>query len=245
MIHWAALGLFLGTLLPLAAAEPPFHGTAYISPDILTPKDPTALTGLREAGQGDRKNFDRRTGAFGQTPVWLFQAEYKGGRTIEVQVNREFSLAASKRHAERFARIVGQIPHCLRRDVDALWIHDGEKPFGGGNRSILIHAGQAEKLARSGTLEEVILHEACHTSLDGDHAKSAGWAAARGKDPGFISRYAMENPQREDVAETFPCWYAVRHRKARLPRDLVKRIEAAVPARLAYIDSLKLEVSPP
>lgn len=245
MISRATLGLLLGTLLPLAAAEPPFHGTAHVSPDILTPRDPSALTGLREAGQGERKNFDRRTGAFGPAQVWLFQADYKGGRTIEVQVNREFPLAAAKRHAERFARIVGQIPHCLRRDVDALWIHDGENPFGGGNRSILIHVGQAENLARGGTLEEVILHEACHTSLDGDHARSTGWAAARAKDPGFLSRYAREHPEREDVAETFPCWYAVRHRKARLPRDLVKRIEAAVPARLAYFDSLKLELSPP
>lgn len=240
----ALLGLLLGLALP--AAEPPFAGTAYISRDILTPKDPTAFVSLEDLGQGQRVNFDRRSAKFGPAEVWLFRATYKAGRPVEVQVNREFpSQTVARRHAERYARILGQLPHCLRRDVDALWIHDGEKPFGGGNRSVLIHVGQGEALDRKGTLEEVMLHEACHTSLDADHARAPAWAEARAKDPVAISRYALEHPLREDVAETFPCWFAVRHRRDRLPRELVRRIETSVPARLAYFDAAKLELSPP
>lgn len=235
---WACLGL--------PAAEPPFAGTAYISRDILTPGDPTAFVRLEDLGQGQRVNFDRRAGKFGPAEVWLFRATYKAGRPVEAQVNREFaSQAVARQHAERYAFILGQLPHCLRRDVDALWIHDGDRPFGGGNRSILVHVGHAESLDRKGVLEEVMLHEACHTSLDADHANAAAWVAAREKDPAAISRYALEHPVREDVAETFPCWFAVRHRRDRLPGELVRRIESAVPARLAYLDAAKLELSPP
>lgn len=238
--------LALSICLGLSAAEPPFAGTAYISKDILTPRDPTAFLRVEDLGQGQRVNFDRRTGKFGPAEVWLFRATFKAGRPVEAQVNREFaSQSVARRHAERYARILGQLPHCLRRDVDALWIHDGDKPFGGGNRSILVHVGQGESLDRNGTLEEVMLHEACHTSLDADHAKAPAWAAARAKDPVAISRYALEHPLREDVAETFPCWFAVRHRRDRLPRDLVRRIESAVPARLAYFDAANLKLSPP
>lgn len=240
------LGLCLATLAAAPVPEPPYAGTLHeLEADIITVKDPTTLIELIDQGKGNRVNFDRRTGKFGPCDVWLYRASYKGGRVIEVQINQEFSAAAARKQAERFARIVGQLPHCLRRDVDALWIHGGDKPMGGGNRSLTIHVDQANVLEKKGRLEEVFLHEASHTSLDGDHAKSAGWQAAQAKDKVAISNYARDFPLREDVAETFPAWYAVRQRRNRLPSAMVKKIEQTVPARLAYFDSLKLEMSAP
>lgn len=240
------LCLCLTTLAAAPVPAPPYAGTLYeLSPDILTPKDPTTLIELTDQGKGNRVNFDRRADKFGPVDVWLYRATYKGGRVIEVQVNQEFSAPAARKQAERFARIIGQLPHCLRRDIDALWIHAGDKPMGGGNRSVTIHVDQANWLEKKGLLEEVFLHEASHTSLDGDHAKSAGWQAAQAKDKVAISNYARDFPQREDVAETFPAWYAVRQRRARMPFAIVKKVEQTVPARLAYLDSLKLEMSAP
>ena len=46
--------------------------------------------------------------------------------------------------------------------LTSITIHNGKKPFGGGNRDILVHTGSGADLRRDGFLEEVIFHEACH-----------------------------------------------------------------------------------
>ena len=246
-----ALAVFLVSSIVSSAASspavsPPYAGTLHELPaDILTAKDPTTLIEFTEQGKGTRVNFDRRKDKFSPCEVWLYRAVYKGGRVIEVQVNQEFNAAKARKQAERFASIIGQLPHCLRRDIDALWIHDGNKPMGGGNRSVTIHVAQADELEAKGRLEEVFLHEAAHTSLDGDHAKSVGWQAAQAKDKKFISNYARDFTVREDVAESFPAWFETRQRRSRMPSAVIKTIEKTIPARLAYFDSLKLEMTAP
>jgi hypothetical protein len=109
--------------------------------------------------------------------------------------------------------VIGRLPRVLRDDLKTLTIHRGKKPFGGGNRDVLIHTGQAASYTADAKpfgggsfLEEALVHEASHTSLDGDHAKAPGWLAAQDSDPTFISNYARDNPTREDVAESFLPW---------------------------------------
>ena len=61
--------------------------------------------------------------------------------------------------------------------METVWIHRGVEPFGGGNFNILIHTGQAAEYVAAGILEETLVHEAVHSSLDGTHAAAAGWLA--------------------------------------------------------------------
>ncbi len=75
--------------------------------------------------------------------------------------------------------MIGQLPTVLRKDVQTVWIHKGNKPFGGGNQNLLIHIIQGEKYISEGILEETLVHEACHTSLDLDHGNAKGWRARR------------------------------------------------------------------
>ena len=64
--------------------------------------------------------------------------------------------------------------------------------------------------------KETLVHEAAHTSLDSAHASAAGWLAAQSADPTFISTYARDFPAREDIAETFVLYLAVRYRSDRI-----------------------------
>jgi hypothetical protein len=57
------------------------------------------------------------------------------------------------------------------------------------------------------------MHESTHTSLDPDHLSSDEYKQAQSADDFFVSPYAKEHPQREDLAETIPVWFMVRHRK--------------------------------
>ena len=56
------------------------------------------------------------------------------------------------------------------------------------------------------------------------------------KDGRFISTYAQNNPNREDVSESSTSWFAVRKRRNRQRDDLVKTTEATIPNRLDYFD---------
>jgi hypothetical protein len=118
------------------------------------------------------------------------------------------------------------------------------EPFGGGNNNILIHTGQAALYVGDGIREETLIHEASHSSLDGAHAASAGWLAAQLADPDFISTYAQDFPGREDIAESFLVWLAVRHRLDRIDPTLAAAIMSTIPNRLAYFDSQDFDLRP-
>ncbi len=100
-----------------------------------------------------------------------------------------------------------RIPACLRTDLDTIWIHDGVEPFGGGNRNLLIHEGQAALYRVDGILEETFVPRGlpylarCATPCVG------GMAGGQSSDGEFLSTYARDNPRREDVAETFLMWW--------------------------------------
>lgn len=228
-----------------APRQPPFSGTIFIDPDIITDADPTTYAGLTAKGQGIRTMYDRRVNNWTQVNAWLFDAAFTDGLVAEVQVNPEFGGPdAARVEAEKYAKVIGRLPYALRTSVATVWIHKGVQPFGGGNNNLLIHVGQADLYVNSGILEETFVHEAAHTSLDGAHATAPGWIAAQSADGVFISTYARDNPTREDIAESLLPWLAVRYRSARISQSLATTIQQAIPNRMAYFDALRLNVLP-
>lgn len=220
-------------------------GTIFADPDILTGADRSTYSSLTDQGMGRRQNFDRRINAFATIDVFLFRATFTDGLSTEVQVNAEFgSMDLARAEALKYATVIGRLPTILRTDMQALWIHKGRELFGGGNNSILIHTEQTVEYERAGILEETLVHEATHTSLDSRHAGAAGWIDAQQRDADFISTYARENPTREDLAESFLMWLALRHRPGTITRQLADTIEGRMPNRLRYLDAQSFSVSP-
>jgi hypothetical protein len=234
-----------GGIARAAVAAPITSGTVFLDPDIVTGADPSAFSGLSYAGVANVVMFDRRIDAFSLFSAFLFDVTFADGLSAQVQVNAEFGTEAAAQHeAEKYAWLIGQLPTALRLDVDTVWIHMGLHSFGGGNNNILIHTDQADQYATDGFIEEALIHEGAHTSLDPYHAASPGWLMAQAADADFISTYAMDNPTREDVAETFLVWLALRQRADRITPALSAAIEATVPNRLAYFDALSLDLFP-
>src|SRR5690349_12702748 len=88
------LGLIL-VLNSVASAAPPFSGTIFIDPDIITSADPTTFTGVTYTGQGLRTMFDRRVNNWIQVNAYLFNANFNDGLHAEIQVNPEFGSSAA------------------------------------------------------------------------------------------------------------------------------------------------------
>ena len=114
--------LLLAPLATLHGAErgstklkPPFQGTIFISAEIIKSSDPTAYSGLSEAGQGLRKMYDRRRNDWVRHKAFLFIAKYDDGLQIEVQVNPEFgSTENAQKVATKYAEVIGRLNHFLK-----------------------------------------------------------------------------------------------------------------------------------
>ncbi len=235
--------IFLG--LSLSAWSQPYGGTIFVDPDIIVPTDSSAFLQTTYAGRGERTVFDRRIDNWTTINAFLFNVVWNDGLSSVAVVNPEFqTVEAAQLEADKYGRAIGQLPTCLRTDVDEIWIHKGVNLFGGGNRSILIHTGQSRLYENDGILEETLVHEASHTSLDATHALAAGWTHAQQQDPNFISTYARDFPQREDIAESFLLWIAVRFRKDRISKDDFNKITTAIPNRLSYFDEMECDMFP-
>jgi len=226
-------------------ADPPFSGTIFLDPDIITESDPTTHQGVVDVGRGNRTMFDRRVNGWVYLNAFLFKASFSDGLEIEIQVNPEFGNATTAlAEATKYAPVIGRLPRSLRAGVKTVWIHKGTKPFGGGNNNLLIHTGQADQYSASGILEETFVHEAAHTSLDAEHASARGWLAAQVADGEFISTYARDHPNREDIAESFLPYLAFRYRSERISQSLANTISQTIPNRIAYFDSQEFDMNP-
>ena len=224
---------------------PPFRGTVWIA-DILDDSDPTSLRSVTYAGRGERVIADRRTGGQITVDAYLFSAQYDGPE-LEFRVNPEFgSVEAAQAEVDTYAPAIGRLPAALLSRALKVDINAGDLAFG-GNGSLgrfLIHTDYGEKRLRSGFLEEVLLHEAGHVSLDPTHWNAPDWRAAQQADGVFISDYARDFPDREDVAESILTCFAVRYRPERLSEADRAAILAAIPNRLAYFDDQGFDMSP-
>ena len=241
-----ACAVGLSPVMSEPPTEPPYDGTAFLNPNVITNEDPTAFETLTYIGKRTRFMYDRRTDRFDDTSAYLFVASYRDGLTIEMQVNSEFgSREAAEVEAKKYAEYIGKLPTLLRVSAETAWIHRGDADFGGGNRNFLIHTDRGRVMERANYrpggvgnyVEEVLLHEGTHTSLDETHAEARGWRAAQSDDPTFISTYARDHPAREDLAESFVPYMIVRYRADRTTKSMVDTINAAIPSRIAYLDA--------
>ena len=245
LLHCVSI-IFIIMIGKTYAAEPPFRGTIFINPNIVIASDPSVFKSISYKGIGSRTMFDRRKSSGWVTlKPFLFDAKFEDESIIEMQVNPEFKdNSTAEIEARKYAWLIGQLPAVLRKDIQTSWIHKGIKPFGGGNNNILIHTGQTKEYERDGILEETLIHEATHTSLDSYHVKTRAWYDAQSSDNNFISIYARDNPLREDIAESFLTYLAAIHRSDRIPSNLRSKILRAIPNRIKYFDSQNFDLYP-
>ncbi len=223
--------------------EPPFWGTIFIDPNIVTDSDPSAFKSISYKGIELREMYDRRS-SWINLQAFLFEAKFDDGGIIEMQVNPEFKdKSLAEVEAKKYALLIGQLPAFLRKDIQTSWIHKGIYDLGGGNNNILIHTGDAEQLERDGILEETLIHEASHTSLDSYHANNHAWLEAQSKDNNFISNYARDNPLREDIAESFLAYLAAIHLSDRISFELKLQILSTIPNRIEYFENQNFDLS--
>ena len=254
----------------ILTTDPPFRATNFdLIPSIICEADATLFKSVSFTKKEKRKYADRRlqpNGFFTTSDINIYTATYTDDTSIEFELNIEFDQIAAMSLAKQYAEIFGRIPKHLRNPLETVTINAGDKVFSGLNnyfgadtRNVLVHVPQEVKYidyslyGMKNMLEETLIHEAVHSCLDdlfyihdvdGRRKIRADWKAAMDKDIKYISTYAQSEQDREDMAESYLAWLALRYRPERLSEEQKKKIKETIPNRLTFLDNQNFDMSP-
>ena len=219
--------------------EYPYDSTADTVFDIIREDDPSTFLCLDYRGRETRQMWDKRQNNEFYLNVFLFRAHFSEGPTLDIILNPEFQTENEARtEAMRYAKGLGQLPMILRQGIRQFGIHKGDKGFHGGPGKIFMYQDKASLRITQRHLEESIMHESVHASLDAAYARSSVWRAAQSSDDAFVTRYAAEHPDQEDLAESVLFAYGLLFHPGRIPPVDSEVIAAIMPARIATISEI-------
>ena len=197
--------------------------------NVITARDPTTLRTIRYVGELERRMWIIRDGRWdpGEYDAHVFDVSYDI-RRVEFQIHSEIGdRTAARAEVDLYAPVFGQLPAALMEHLREVEVYESPAQYYMGARRCsesdspcivginTTISANANVMGR-GLMEEHVIHEAVHVSWDHDHLSAPGWQEAQRADPGFISHYARDYPDREDLADTAVAWFAVRYRPAEL-----------------------------
>ena len=224
--------------------------------DIINKKDPSNFINLSFLEKKNVMGYDVRTltnkytkDGWGRSSftVFVFNATFENSKDILINVNDEFKTdKKAKKQAIKWAKIYGQMPKFLKKNVKEITIHKGKAGWAGGQGTIVIHTdyltNENKKYA-----EELMFHELTHASLDwwwGGSVNEKKWINAVSTDKYYISEYAWELPGNEDLAETVLWWYASRCKADRISKKNNEKVNKFLTNRFKYLDEQNYDMHP-
>ena len=231
-------------------------GSEWKDGDIINKKDPSNFINLSFVEKKKVMGYDKRTltnnytkDGWGKSSftVFVFNASFENSKDILINVNDEFKTnKKAKKQAIKWAKIYGQMPKFLKKNVKEIFIHKGKVGWAGGQGTIVIHTdyltNENKKYA-----EELMFHELTHASLDwwwGGSVNEEKWLNAVSTDKYYISEYAWELPGNEDLAETVLWWYASRCKVDRISKKNNEKVNKFLTNRFQYLDEQNYDTSP-
>ena len=260
--------------------EPPYEDSTYWNSEIITPDDPTTFQRIKYIGKEKRKMYHRGTDRdrpsrfdFKARP-YVYHAFYENGLAIEFLVYYELEKNKNIINADilalEYAKALGRMPRILLQRLDALHAFadiPGISNANSNDRVINIYSSTVvlggKLYVLDPTLEELLVHELVHASLDkptrayrplnpkiskdNNETKKTiklnwgDWRKAAKKDKGFVTKYAKTTPY-EDLAESFLMWFALRY--DRVEDSDKETILKLIPNRIQYFDEQQFDMYP-
>ena len=155
---------------------------------------------------------------------------------VQAWVDGQYSKPEAKKQIREKFPSFGTSPHSLRLGTSVIAINKDQTGLNAGSRVITVHQANFKGDNRDGFSEEAWIHENAHLAYDYWVYEEKLWKEAVTRDKKYISDYAKNNPDSEEVAESFGAWWAYDSR--RLQQDDVEKIAERIPARLGFFHDL-------
>jgi hypothetical protein len=230
--------------------------TGSLAPGMVTPDDPSALIEVVYVKQATRYHARGATWTgklSGPFQAHVFEARFAEGSTMNVVVETSIARSQAEQIANEVAFMYGQAPALLRAGMrDFIMLPGSGHPSSGPVTTFYV-----DIFYRMGEMiEEGLIHDMAHASLDWPARNEVyditdnvtllphpgvttreGWLNAARLDDYYVSTYAKDNPEREDIAESIMPYLILRWRPERFDPYYLAFIEQVMPNRIAYLDT--------
>ncbi|MDC0162826.1 hypothetical protein OAI59_01525 [Flavobacteriaceae bacterium] len=243
-------GLYLFNKIEIL--EPPFGGTMWDLPDLITSSDYTIYSTSSYQGIETRLFYDKSIPDFINYPAHIYKVNFGDNLSIDFEIHTEFTQEEAGNIEQKYAPLIGQLGKDLRRNIKSFEFLKGEEVASAQRTDDLNYANitfhtdwltLVETRFSGDRTEELLIHESAHLSIDPYVYGQQGWTDAVNLDGNYLSTYAKDNPNSEDVAETFQAYIAVKYFPDRISNSLRDTILSVSLNRFKYFDSLNLDLS--
>jgi len=243
-------GLYLFNKIEIL--EPPFGGTMWDLPDLITSSDYTIYSTSSYQGIETRLFYDKSIPDFINYPAHIYKVNFGDNLSIDFEIYTEFTLEEAGNIEQKYAPLIGQLGKDLRRNIKSFEFLKGEEVASAQRTDDLNYANitfhtdwltLVETRFSGDRTEELLIHESAHLSIDPYVYGQQGWTDAVNLDGNYLSTYAKDNPDSEDIAETFQAYIAVKYFPDRISNSLRDTILSVCLNRFKYFDSLNLDLS--
>ena len=244
-------GLYLFNKIEIL--EPPFGGTMWDLPDLIKSSDYTIYSTSSYQGIETRLFYDKSIPDFINYPAHVYKVNFGDNLSIDFEIYTDFTLEEAENIEQKYAPLIGQLGKDLRRNIKSFEFLKGEDVASAQRTDDLNYANITfhtdwltnivETRPDGDKTEELLIHESAHLSIDPYVYGQQGWTDAVNLDGNYLSTYAKDNPNSEDVAETFQAYIAVKYYPDRISNSLRDTILSVCLNRFKYFDSLNLDLS--
>ena len=234
-------------------SDPPFSGTMWELPDLITSSDYTIYSSSTYQGILDRLFYDKSIPSFIDYPAHVYKINFGDGLSVDFEIYTEFSQEEELAIKQKYAPLIGQLGKELRKNIKSIEFLKGDYTASAQRNNDLSYSNitipidwlnnNVETRPDGDRTEELFIHEATHLSIDPYVYGQRGWNDAVYLDGNYLSTYAKDNPESEDIAETFQAYIAVKYFPERIKSSLRDTILSICLNRFKYFDSLNLDLS--
>ena len=242
---WLLVSAILISVANTARSEPLFPNSV-VSNDLefIRTDDESAFSCLVFDGTQRAEMPDKRSDELFADGVYIFNANYTDGTVVDLWAHPDLgSQEAALESVEPVAQAIGKLPTIMRSKIRHVVVHKGDETAFGEDRGgfFVLYSENIKTRIRNHDLEETVFHETVHATLDFKyHHRSGKWKKAQQADGGFVTEYAADLPDKEDLAESASFAWAMLVHPGRLPRDIEQRVRGIMPNRLAFFEDLFL-----
>lgn len=238
-----ACALASGLVGSVAAAEPLFPNSVVSNDiDFITTSDPAVPGCLRYLGQATQEMAGALdTDELMAPDVHTFEVTFADQSRVGLWVHPS---VGTREEAEVVAVLLigplGRLPAVMRQRLSHVVIHSGDESAFAEHLGhfFAVYADNVRARISTHDLEETVFHESVHATLEADWAQSDEWRQAQAADGGFITEYAAELPELEDLPESALFAFTYLRHPERLPPEVARGVEAIMPARLAVFETI-------
>ena len=244
-------GLYIFNKIEFSA--PPFYGTVWDLPNIIDSSNFTVYSSSTYIGIETRLFYDKSISDFIVYPAHIYNINFGDGISLEFEIKTDFTREEADIIEEKYSPLLGQLGKDLRKNIKTMEFLKGNYTASAQYSTDLTYANitfhtdwfenEVETRPDGNKTEEVFIHEATHLSIDPYVYGDPAWNVAVNLDGNYISTYAYNNPNSEDIAETFPAYIAVKYFPDRISSGLKDTILSLNFNRFKYFDSLNLDLS--